>query len=167
MACRDLHSCSCRRSCQRRSRSRTRSRARRQECEQNRCRGDVVSAGTLHSSQADRRSGKIFFLAMTLARSTRPLGGGSGSFRAQPVSPALRSPFLFAAFGLPIVMSGFPLSPASCFLPTFLAAVACQRTQGAKSSLACFQQTSSTARASDSPPVPSSSEMASLIFLAS
>jgi hypothetical protein len=102
----------------------------------------VGSAGIPRSSQADRRSGKIFFLAMTLARSSRPLGGGSGSLRAQPVSPALRSPLLFAAFGLAIVMSCFPLSPPLCFLPALLAAVARPRMPGAKSSLASFQQTS-------------------------
>ena len=84
------------------------------------------SAGIPHSSQADRRSGKIFFLAMTLARSTKPLVGCSGSFRAQPVSPALRAPLLFAAFGLPIVMSCLPLSPPPCSLPALLAAVARQ-----------------------------------------
>jgi len=128
---------------------------------------NVDSAGIPHSSQADRRSGKIFFLAMTLARSTRPWLGCSGSFRAQPVSPALRAPLLFAAFGLPIVMSCFPLSPPPCFLPALRAAVARQRMQGAKSSLASFQQASPTARTSDSPPLPGYPEMASLIFLAS
>jgi hypothetical protein len=127
----------------------------------------VGSAGIPHSSQVDRRSAKIFFLAMTLARSTRPLVAGSGSFRAQPVSPALRPPLLFAAFGLAIVMSCFPLSPPPCFLPALLAAVARPRTQGAKSSLASLQQTSPTARASDPPPAPGYSAMASLIFLAS
>jgi hypothetical protein len=127
---------------------------------------NVDSTGIPRSSQADRRS-KIFFLAMTLARSTRPLVDCSGSFRAQPVSPALRTPLLSAAFGLPIVMSCFPLSPSSCFLPALLTAVARQRMQGAKSSLASFQQTSPTARTSDSPPLPGYSEMASLIFLVS
>src|SRR5260370_5180859 len=99
-------------------------------------RESVGSAGIPRSSQADRRSGKIFFLAMTLAPSTRPSVGCSGSFRAQPVSPALRSPLLFAAFGLAIVMSRFPLSPPLCFLPALLAAVARPRMLGAKSSLA-------------------------------
>jgi hypothetical protein len=127
----------------------------------------VGSAGIPRSSQADRRSGKIFFLAMALARSSRPLVGRSGSFRAQPVSPALRSPLLFAAFGLAIVMSCFPLSPPLCLLPALLAAVARPRMQGAKSSLASLQQTSPTARASDPPPAPAYSAMASLIFLAS
>jgi hypothetical protein len=127
----------------------------------------VGSAEIPDSSQADRSSGKIFFLGMTLARSTRPWVGGSGSFATQPVSPALRSPLLFAAFGLPIVMSCFPLSPPSCFLPALPAAVARQRIHGAKSSLASFQQTRPTARASDSPPVPGYSEMACLIFLTS
>ena len=164
--CRDLHGCSGCRSRQRRSRSRTRSRACRQECEQNRCRENVDSTGIPHSSQAGRRSDKIFFLAMTLARSTRPWIGGSGSSRAQPVSPTLRAPLLFAAFGLAIVMSCFPLSPLPCFLPALLAAVARQRVHGAKSSLASFQQTSPTTRTSNSPPLPGYSAMASLIFLA-
>jgi hypothetical protein len=127
----------------------------------------VVSAGIPRSSQVDRRSGKIFFLAMTLASSTRPLVGCSGSFRAQPVSPALRSPLLFAAFGLAIVMSCFPLSPPPCFLLALLAAVARPRMQGAKSPLASFQQTSPTARTSESSPWSGCSAMASLIFLAS
>ena len=127
----------------------------------------VGSAGIPHSSQADRRRGKIFFLAMTLARSTRPLVGCSGSFRAQPVSPALRSPLLFAAFGLAIAVSCFPLSPPPCFLPALLAAVARQRMKRAKSLFASFQQTTSSARTSNSLSVPGCSEMASLIFLAS
>src|SRR6266436_6741704 len=76
----------------------------------------VVSAGIPRSSQVDRRSGKIFFLAMTLASSTRPLVGCSGSFRAQPVSPALRSPLLFA--GLRIGDSDVVLSTlATVVLP--------------------------------------------------
>lgn len=127
----------------------------------------VGSAGIPHSSQADRRSGKIFFLAMTLALSTRPLLGCSGSFRAQPVSPALRSPLLFAAFGLAIVMSGFPLSPPSCFVAALLAAVARPRLQGAKSPLTTFQQTSPMAWMPDSPPSPDGSEMVRLIFFVS
>ena len=126
----------------------------------------VGFAGIPHSSQADRRSSKIFSLAMTLARSTRPLVGCSGSFRAHSVSPALRSPLALASFGLAIAMSCFPLSPPPCFLPALLAAVARQRTQGAKSSLASFQQTSPTARTSNSLSVAGCSAMASLIFLA-
>jgi hypothetical protein len=126
----------------------------------------VGSAGIPHSSQADRRSSKIFFLAMTLARSTRPVVGCFGSIRAQPVSSALRSPLALASFGLAIAMSCFPLSPPPCFLPALLAAVARQRTQGAKSSLASFQQTSPTARTSNSLSVAGCSAMASLIFLA-
>jgi hypothetical protein len=127
---------------------------------------NVDSSGIPHSSPADRRSGKIFFLAMTLARSTRPLVG-SGSFRAQPVSPALRSPLLLTNFGLAIAMSCPPLSPSSCFLPALLAAVARPWVNRAESPLASFQQTSPTARTSESSPLSGCSEMASLIFCGS
>jgi hypothetical protein len=127
----------------------------------------VGSAGIPHSSQADRRSGKIFLLAMTLARSTRPPVRCSGSFRAQPVSAALRSPLLFAAFGSAIAMSRLPLAPSSCFFPAFLAAIARERMNGAESPRASFQQTSPSARTSDSSSFAGCSEMASLIFLAS
>ena len=126
----------------------------------------VGSAGIPHSSQADRSSGKIFFLAMTLARFTRPLVGCSGPFAAHPVSSALRSPLSLARFGLAIAMSCLPLSPSPCFLPTPLAAVARQRMNRAKSLLASFQQTKPSGRRARCR-FPASSAMASLIFLAS
>jgi hypothetical protein len=125
---------------------------------------NVDSAGIPHSSQADRRSGKIFFLAMTLARFARSVVRCSGSFRAQPVSPALRLPFLLASFGLAIAMPCLPLSPLSCFFSTLRAAVARQRMNRAKSPLAPFQQTSPMTWMSNSR-FTGSSEMAVLIFL--
>ena len=127
---------------------------------------NVDSAGIPHSSQADRRSSKIFFLAMTLARFTRPVVRCSGSFRAQPVSPALRSPFLFASFGLAIAMPRLPLSPLPCCFSALLAAVTRQRMNRAKSPLASFQQTNPMTWVSDSP-FPGGPAGARLIFLAS
>ena len=103
---------------------------------------------------------------MTLARFTRPLLRSSGSFRAHPVSPALRLPFLLASLGLSIAMSRLPLSPPSCFFSTLRAAVTRQRMNGTKVSLASFQQTNPMARTSNFP-YTGWSEMAVLIFLRS
>src|SRR5215469_6327166 len=101
---------------------------------------------------------------MTLARFIRSLVHGSGSFRAQPVTPALCTPLLFADFGLAIAMSCLPLSPSSCFLPALPAAVARQGVKRAESSFAPFQQTNPMARMS-SFPYTGCSETAVLIFL--
>ena len=83
---------------------------------------------------------------------------------AFPVSPALLSPLLFAAIGLPVVVLRFPLSPVPCFFPALLAAVARKRMNGTKSTLASLQQTSSSARTSHSPRLPCGFVLLNLIF---
>ena len=117
-----------------------------------------------HSSQADRRTGKIIFLAMTLARFTRRRVRRSASSRAQPVSPALRSPFLFAPFRLAIAMPRLPLSPSAGLFAALLTAVACPGVNRAEWPLASFQQASPTPRTPYSPPRTCLGSTASLIF---
>jgi len=101
---------------------------------------------------------------MTLAGFTRRVVCCFSLLTALPVSPALLSPLVFAAIGLPVVVLRFPLSPVPCFFPALLAAVARKRMNGTKSTLASLQQTSSSARTSHSPRLPCGFVLLNLIF---
>ena len=104
---------------------------------------------------------------MTLAGFTRRVVCCFSLLTALPVSPALLSPLVFAAIGLPVVVLRFPLSPVPCFFPALLAAVARKRMNGTKSTLASLQQTSSGARTSHSPRLPCGFVLVNLIFFGS
>jgi hypothetical protein len=122
------------------------------------------SARTPHSSPGGRRMNKIIFLAMTLARVTKPSVGFSCPVSTHSVAPALRPPFLLAAARLAVTMPRLPRPPSSCFFAAILAAVARQRVAGVEPLLTSFQQTNPTSGTASSPPQSLGSEPACLIF---